>query len=381
MSIKYHSTQPQNFKSEYVEQEIIDFVLSFPNDKIESGSIRINADIEIVDDNNEPINDIITKKIFMNGFVGSHSLFDNVNCSTDLLGNLETLSYYNRLQSTKAIASLTEQTIFNSEYICELRCPDELVCGNMLKGVNEYARAVAGTTALQVGTIPADFSMKLDCAFNSFVGDVFVPYVKTGDMKISLRIAQETTALWGDATIGTSIKYRLSNLNCTFRSIPDDGVYSKQYVYVIKGDLKQSIQSNFNNITTKFPLQTCTSMYASFIPQSYDNTNEHDSLACHQLPNVSELQFLFNDSSNQLITYQLDNQQEILDNFVQAVGSTTNACSLSNVYANKAWGVGLPFSAPMNLAGQKLSLNLKSDVNSTAPYVMYAFFTGLNILS
>jgi len=377
MSVKYHSTQPENFKAFYEEQEIIDFVLSFPGDKIESGSIRVNADIELVDDAGNPITGILTKKIFMNGLCGSHVLFDNVNCSTDNMGNLENLSYYNRLQSTKAIASLTEQTIFNSEYICELRAPDELVCGNLLKGVNQYARAIDPDTT---GTIPADFSMKLDCCFNNFVGDVFVPYVKTGDLHISLRVAPETTALWGETTIGTTIKYRLSNVNCTFRSIPDDGVYSKQYSYTIKGDLKQSIQSNFTNITTKFPLQNCTSMFASFVPQAYDNTNEHDSLACHQLPNVSELQFLFNDSSNQLITYQLDNQQEILDNFVQSVGSTVNACSLSNVYANKSWGIGLPFNAPMNLANQKLSLNLKSDVNSTAPYVAYFFFVGLNVL-
>jgi hypothetical protein len=199
-------------------------------------------------------------------------------------------------------------------------------------------------------------------------------------MKISLRVAPETTALWGNATIGTDIKYRLSNVNCTFRSIPDDGVYSKQYTYMIKGDLKQSIQSNFTNITTKFPLQNCTSMFASFIPQSLDNSNQGDSLACHQLPSVDELQFLFNDSSNQLITYQLDNQEEILSNFVDALGSTVNACSLSNVYANKSWGIGLPFSAPINLSGQKLSLNLKSDVNSNTPYIGYFFFIGLNVL-
>ena len=377
MSIKYHSTQPQNFKEFYEEQEIIDLVLSFPGDKYESGSIRIAADVQPVDDAGDPIVGILAKKLYMNGLCGSHAFFDNVSCSTELLGNVETISYYNRLQSTKAVASLTEQTVFNSEYVCELRAPDELIAGNMLKGVNEYALAAAGTTT---ATVPCDFSTKLDCAFNNFVGDIFVPYVKTGDLKISLRIAPETTALWGDVTIGTAIKYRFSNVNCSFRSIPDDGVYAKQYQYVVKGDLKQSIQSNFTNITTKFPLQVCSSMFASFIPQNLDNTNTSDSLACHQLPNVTELQFLFNDSSNQLITYQLDNQQEILDNFVQAVGSTTNQCSLSNVYANKAWGVGLPFSSPMNLAGQKLSLNLKSDVNSSSPYVMYAFFVGVNAL-
>ena len=42
--LKYHSVQPENFKTEYVETDIIDFVLSFPADKIESGSIRVNAD-------------------------------------------------------------------------------------------------------------------------------------------------------------------------------------------------------------------------------------------------------------------------------------------------------------------------------------------------
>jgi hypothetical protein len=200
-------------------------------------------------------------------------------------------------------------------------------------------------------------------------------------MRLSLRIAPETTALFGDVAIGTGIRYRLSNLNCTFRSIPDDGVYSKQYAYVVKGDLKQSIQSNFTNVNTKYPLNACTAMYASFIPQSLDNTNTADSLACHQLPNVSELQFLFNDSSNQLITYQLDNQEEILSNFVDALGSKTNQCSLSNVYANKAWGIGINFASPVNLSVQKLSLNLKSDVNSSTPYIMYAFFIGVNLLA
>jgi flagellar basal body rod protein FlgG len=155
--LKYHSVQPENFKTEYVETDIIDFVLSFPADKIESGSIRVNADIKLVDNEGNQINDIITKKVFLNGLCGSHAFFDTINCSSNNMGNVETLSYYNRLQSTKAVASLTQQTIFNSEYICELRAPDELVAGNMLKGVNEYALAVAGTTALQTDTISTDF--------------------------------------------------------------------------------------------------------------------------------------------------------------------------------------------------------------------------------
>jgi hypothetical protein len=97
-----------------------------------------------------------------------------------------------------------------------------------------------------------------------------------------------------------------------------------------------------------------------------------------KLPNVQQLQFLFNDSQSQYITYQIDDQQELLERYLNSFSSDgNNSLSLVDLRADKGWGIGLSFSEFIDLSQQKFNIQLTSGVESTNQYIMYMYFHSL----
>jgi hypothetical protein len=116
----------------------------------------------------------------------------------------------------------------------------------------------------------------------------------------------------------------------------------------------------------------------TFIKQENDANNLYDSMANERLPNVDEIQWLWNSATNELITYSLDNQEEILTNYLKAVSSATSASTINGntLASNKSYGVGLQFGMAVDLRMQSLGINIRSAVESTDPYTCYVFFNG-----
>lgn len=370
--IRYHIAPVENQKDSYQAYDILDFVVSFENRKLNCNNIRFLADVEILDGSNHVA---INKKTFIDALVGGHSFIGSLACQTMNQGSIENIQHYPKVVSVLSRATMTEQDSFNSNRLCELRTPSEVVSNLLVKGTVQEPR----TTYLKERNTDTDMSIVLMTCFNSAVNDSKLPYTLTGDIRYTVQLPSELGIMWGDSTIGTLIKYRLKNVRLSYQTFDDDGSRSKQYLFGVKGSIESTVQSSNSNFSTKYPM-VCSSVVSTFTPQSEDSNNAYNSLKCHQLPSVDRVEYLFNDSSNSVITYALDNPQDILQNFVDSLVLGPDAKSdltLSNIANNQAWGLGVKFPQPIDLNSQKLSINIYSGVDNINPYTMYTVFFGL----
>ena len=370
--IRYHIAPVENQKDSYQAYDILDFVVSFENRKLNCNNIRFLADVEILDGSNHVV---ISKKTFIDALVGGHSFIGSLACQTMNQGSIENIQHYPKVVSVLSRATMTEQDSFNSNRLCELRTPSEVVSNLLVKGTVQEP----GTTYLKERNTDTDMSIVLMTCFNSAVNDSKLPYTLTGDIRYTVQLPSELGIMWGDSTIGTLIKYRLKNVRLSYQTFDDDGSRSKQYLFGVKGSIESTVQSSNSNFSTKYPM-VCSSVVSTFTPQSEDSNNAYNSLKCHQLPSVDRVEYLFNDSSNSVITYALDNPQDILQNFVDSLVLGPDAKSdltLSNIANNQAWGLGVKFPQPIDLNSQKLSINIYSGVDNINPYTMYTVFFGL----
>jgi hypothetical protein len=375
--LKYSIALPENQKDSYGEFDTVDFKLSYINRKLIGGSIRLLADVQV------SANTSLTETIAYDGFVGGHSFVDTISTSIQNAGQVENIRFYSRYISSKAKASLTKDDLFSSAYVCEGRCPSDKMASSMLKGMVAIGKDTAfvplpSPTTASTFSKPLDLAVKLDFCLNNMIGDPMLPYAKTGDIYVSLTLPRNVEVLYGSEDIGGTKNYSLSNLRIAYITVADDGKYSPKYNMRIRSDLKNTINSTFANISTKVPI-VADAFFATFIETDKENNVQYNSLANERLPLVSRLEFLWNDSFSQEYTYELDNEEEILTNYIKAVSKVVgNNNANTNVLAsNDGWGIGLSFGQFVDLSKSKIGINIRSAVDSTNPYTCYLFFSGV----
>jgi hypothetical protein len=367
---RYHVVNPANQKGDnegYLPFNTVDFELSFEQRSLVNNTVRLLFDINW---ENQPN---LTQTVMYDPFVGAHAFIDRIDISCANMGVIESISDYPRFVSAKAKASLTvEDVAFNSMYVCEGRTASTDLANKMLKGSCDIGAAAGAFNP--VLTKPLDASVKLDCALNNMVGVQSLPYVKSGLVRLSVQLSKTTEALFGNG----DLNYKLQNMRVMYMSVPDDGKYAPSYQMRVKTCLPQSILSSYTNISTKAPI-VADAMFATFIQQSHLDTATNNSLQNELLPLVEEIEFIWADSMSAEFTYKLDNQTDILENYIKAVNKvvSSNSCSLNRLASNDSYGIGLSFNQFIDLSKTKLGVNIKSGVSSGAPFTAYLFFTGL----
>ena len=376
--LRYHLSQALNKKESYVEFDNIDFTISpGVNRKIVGGSFRLLGDVTVYPDGT---NTQLSETICYDGLTGSHSWFSQIVTSLSSVGQIENLQFYNHQVSSKTRASVARETLFNSKYTVENRVPDSRMSDIMLKGTTFGA----GVTYDATLTRPMDFALKLDFCLNNFLPgtDSNIAYAKSGDITISLTVARSVSVLFGTSTnnIGVDRNITLSNVRLVYSSIPDDGVYPKAYQMRVTSSLKQSLQSTYANISTLSPI-VADSFWMVFVPQSQDNNAVANGLACYRPPNVSRVEYLWQDSFSAEYTYAIVNEEEMLTMGIKAINKVVgdNMASLNVLAANDPGGyiLGMPFGTFIDLRQNKLSVNIESGITSGDPITAYMFFSGV----
>jgi len=365
--LKYHVVMPENKKDTYGEYETIDFKTSALGRKLVGGTVRLLGQINVNTFN--PDDDVvINDTVYYDGMTGLHVVVDNIKTSFSNVGLIENLDHYSRYVSSKSKASLTKNDLFNSVYVCEGRAPDYQLTQKLLYGVLNQEDKFKSYQ---------DFSCKLDFCLNNLIGDVLLPFSKTGDILVSLQTSKVVQALYGDSNLGGNKNYTLSNIRLVYSSVADDGKYSK-YAMRVKSSLKQSLQSTYANISTKIPI-VADSFFMTFIEQADENQPLSNSMALQKIPLFQKLEITWNDSLSQQYQYQIDNEEEILVNFVKAVQKVSgdNSCSLSTLSGNDGYGMGLQFGSFVDLSKTKLGVNIQSGISSDNPFTVYMFFNGV----
>lgn len=360
---KYHEVIPENLRTSYTEYDNVDFLLSFPNRSVNVGSVCIEGELEVRENGAF----IVAEDIKLDHLAGSHSLWESITTTANASSGgqvLENLNEYPRYAKMGNAATMGQGDACNSENVCELKTPFDQMTIDAL----QCEKPVTQPT-LPVQLNP-DFSCKPLICLNS--GRGAIPHRRSGDVRVSVNLARVNAVLFG---IGVSAQttYALKDLKLTFTSVPDDGS-NEPVVLKTKLGITQSVATGFANVQTRVPA-VCTAMTASFQVQQNSNTKKNNNLALNKVPNLTQTQFLWNDSTNTLISYIIKSDTEVIDRAISSMVDTgKNSLSTQNLANNNGFLVGLDFDMPVDLSSQKFSLQLTSGITSGVPMIVYMYF-------
>ena len=144
-------------------------------------------------------------------------------------------------------------------------------------------------------------------------------------------------------------------------------------VYNVKSNMLSGSTSISTNISAP-----CYAMVANFIQVQHNSVNVFNSYALEDIKQLSEVQMLFNESiSNSLIAYNMTDQTEMLERFIDAIGeSSHNQVSKDKWKSNDAWALGLNFEDEVDLQDNRFTMNIRTDATNlnTYPYDVYMYF-------
>ena len=364
-SVNYGSALPENNKASYSEYDTVDFQLTFENSSLQLGSLRLEGELE-VKNNGAFLNDNANEElnICYDPMTGAHGVCESI--QTEMLGQVfENITEYPRLVKQYAVATHSKQDMFNSSKVCEMRCPEEIVSTQLMKG-EEVRTQIA--PALRENP---DFSIKLDTILNSSTD--LLPFDRSGPVRISVNLARKDAFLFG-LDNGANTTYEIKDLRLVYKTVP--GMENRNPIELKRRlNVKQSLQSSLANVSLKIPSDSVEAVSASFQVQANENTSRYNNLTLEKVPNLSQLQFMFQDQTNSQVSFIIKDNSEVIARFVDAMGdSGKNTASPSSVINNKGYGVGLKMSGgPVNLQNQKLGIQINSAISSAKPLVMYLF--------
>ena len=361
----YHSVQPENLKDNYEEYDNIDFVLSFPDHKLNLGSIRLEGELSVLysNDNLNANETNKAKQIYYDHFVGAHACIESI--TTQIQGNtIENYSDYARWVKMSTTATADQGDMMNSENVCEMKAPFRLMSNNLLKGeITETAQTGARNEP--------DFSIKLSNCLNSSRDQL--PYTRTGDIRVSINLARVGAVLYG-ADVDGNTSYSLKNLRLAFTSVMDDGNSTPSIPMRRKISIKQSLQSSFANVSVRVPA-VCSAVSCSLLAQGKENSLTDNTQALEKVPNMTQTQFMFNDSTNSYVSYLIKSNSEVIDRYIDSLLDTgNNALSVTNMENNNGYGIGLNFDDEVSLSNQKFNLQVSSGISSATPMILYMYF-------
>lgn len=354
---------PVSSKELYVENDIVDFNMTFENKSFIPGSLRLTGELNV---NNGANNLAKNVNCFYDGVAGAHSLFQSITCSTDKQGVIETNAQYPRYVKSKSVARQSySQLCSNTANATELKISGDNLTAPLL-AQSSNANGYDG-----VGENYTPFSVVLDVCFNKANNNI--GFSKSGQMYVSLRLATNRQFLYGSASSGYS--YQLQNLQLQYMVSPKDSSapITMESIYGIRN----TIESNNANIRTTVPA-VCQSMSCIFHEEATLNTANSNDLELQTLPDVERVQFSFNDSNNTFIAYQLKYLDEILMNYQQSWGFTGNNMINSVKLGNgSTYGIGLPFKQAINLSNQSIAMNIYSNCSPTNRYAVFMLFRAI----
>jgi len=366
----YHSVEPENSKATYTEYDNVDFVMNFEGRKLVCNTVRLEGLLRVSTQGvNLPLDGAgaITTKIFIDPSIGIHSVVDSIQTSVLSLGSVENFNGYARYVGMTEDTTTNNNDMCNSENLSELKFP-MLQIMPVLHG--EVARNNANLNN------PNSFSFKpqfiLNTASEVNRQGLGMSFNKTGTIRVVFSLARINDVLFGPDVDNTTT-YQLENLRLVFTSIPEDGVKNNT-VHKVKYHIKQSILSRTTNISSNIPAK-CSGVSRSFITQAKENTTGDNSYNRETYPDLQELQFLFNNNTNEYITYQIRDNDEVLLRYLQSMGKTSkhNRTQLTELSGKHSYGVGLDFQGMIDLSTQTFNvvLNSNSDIQ---PMSIHLYF-------
>ena len=280
----FKSIQPRNLLPSYNPGQEVNFDLQFPNEALKANSVYLTGKLHMA-----PVGLIGDEKYF-DPLVGCASFMENViiKCDSGLFS--EVITNYSRLVKVKNLGMSPDEASQG------MKNSAELVCGNL-----EHTTLLIQNTCAN-GDAVLPFSHRFHNALNSMVGDL--DYSRTGRITLSFKLPIIQKCVFG-ATAPTS--YTLSELEVHYMTVPAG---SPSVSVMVVNDTQKLISTTNSTVYNTFT-QKIDSCLLTFAPTTVETDASKNSLVCSN-PNINKLQFAFNNQSNQLVAYSLENQEELL---------------------------------------------------------------------
>ena len=366
----FHRAEVENNKQSYQENDDLVFFLNVNNRALMKNSVRLEGELCIRQGTGADVlaNRIITTDdIYIDNVIGVNSIISNISCDFQKVGLVEQFSDYSRYVKMSEIGEKDTNDYHSGQSLCELVSPSEQGTQSLLGGYTSLSSgAVAGDRK------DIDFSFKPRMCLNKMNDDL--SFTKTGQIKLSLRLNAVNQTLYGkDCFVSgsnTGTTYYIKNVRLLYKSVPDEmnNVMMKTIL-----SLKSSINSQLSN-TSASPSAIVSGVSCCFLRQDKENDLVECATSMDMLSGINELQFIFQDSTSEYISYVIDTKSEMLDKFIESLehGGHNQVNSNRNLMN---FGIGLTFP-PTDLSNQKFNIQINTKFNtlSTTPYSMYQYF-------
>ncbi len=368
-TVLYHQVEPQATQDKYTAFDNVDFVINVGEGRrLLKNSVRVLGDLKINTTGS-------TRSVGNVGFdrvAGAHAFIDSCQVSSINQGLIENITNYGRWVSMAGHAAYDRNDMVNSNLACELRASKQTITDFYGRGILTETDG-SGVAVLEED---ADFSIKPICALNRMSGDD-LPSSKSGAITLTINLQRDRVALMGNAQVADS-NYELRNLRVTYQSVADDGSSSQTGMRTIY-NIKSNILSGAASISANVPA-LCSSVVMSFCDTAVENQLNENSLALEEPQALTEVQYLFNDQTNSLITYVLEDRTEMLERFIDAMGvSGHNQVSKDVFKSNEGFALGLDFDGLVDLSKNRFTVQLQTGANNS-PSNAYLYFSSQAVI-
>ena len=369
-NVKYHSSLPENdIVGGFTELNNVDFILNADVGRsLILGSVRLEGDLIVYQTGTTPI--AAGTRIGMDNHVGINSVIENASVVLSQGGGqIENIDNYHRWCKVLSAATSSEDDMHSSGALPALRAPDARQTEYLLRARNSKSQN-------SNFSVNPDFSVKLNVCLNRPQSGSTIPFSKTGAVRVQLKLARNVAVFYGaNAGVGATAdpSYLLQNLRLVYKTIPspqNDGAIMYRVL-----SSNQSLESNNSTISTAIPA-VVNAITATFMTQSKENTFGSNNFLLERPPNLTNIQMNYNDSSNAFQTFRLDNQQEIITNYLASMRSAgIHNAKLNNLDSNDCFGAGIDFGDNINFQdGNKFSMTIDSGINNSSPVILFLNF-------
>ena len=364
----YHRSEPESKKDSYLQFDSLDFNINVGEDRVlVKNSVRLLGDLKVLDNGAVPGAAV---DIGFDPRCGMHSFFESVQVSFldgPNPGQKENLQNYARYVYMQESATKAPEDMLNASNVVELKADD--LKSTILYSKGRLTRNTGGGATVQSDQ---DFAMKPVCVLNKMSGGD-LPMSKSGIIRLTMNLAPNHSALCGIDLNNAQDTYSISNVRVVYQSLPATGK-EQQSVMRSVYNVKSTIQSNFANVQARVPA-VASSVSVSFQRQDREQISPFSNYIMNKPPQVSDIQFLFNDSTNEYISYKIDDKTEMQQRYIDSFTDTGhNTVAIDRYNSNQNFGMGLAFGGFVDLSNQKFALQINSKINNTQPYNCYMYF-------
>ncbi len=360
---QYHRINPDVKKDTYTEFDQVEWTTSFQGQSLLSNEVYLSGRIAIFKGGNR-INDGADHQLFLND---SHDIFQDIFVSTQKQGQIEELKYYPRHVKQVRNLTQTKSDQYRASSAREMRVSQEAYQQYFLRG---FGRPANGNDAEIV--IDPDFVTKPLICLNSVVDGTPLNFSHTAEVKIMINLARTVNLLYG-SSMDDTVTYQVSDLQLMYATVPE---LSKQLPIRMTAHLAFNSLLESNNAVIKTrPRGICTAYTATVMKNTHVDQNQRSNTTCETIPGLIKVNFLFNDSLNQLYKFELkqDEREEILKSYIEAMGSSHNDISPRSLNLGLASGIGVSFPA-MDLTNQSFTIQIDSAISNVDKYQLWSYF-------